>query len=128
MDTLQRVKLVDTIFVFSSLDISKDSESLLSLLYRWNPTTHTYFTGCQEISPSLEDVYEILRLPLFGDDEIVNISLSPDESKVVKFLEDVVKKTLKKPVLKAVRKGKAPSEEVPEDTGVSRDKGFRANF
>ena len=128
MDTLQRVKLVDTIFVFSSLDISKDSKSLLSLLYRWNPTTHTYFTGCQEISPSLEDVYEILRLPLFGDDEIVNISLSPDESKVVKFLEDVVKKTLKKPVLKAVRKGKAPSEEVPEDTGVSRDKGFRANF
>ena len=78
---------------------------------------------------SLEDVYyEILRLPLFGDGKVVNISLSPDESKVVKFLEDAVKKTLKKPVLKAAWKGKAPNKEVPEDTSVGKDKGSRANF
>ena len=128
MDNLQRVKLVNTILMFSSLEISKDSESLLSLLYRWNPTSHTFFTGCQEISPSLEDVYKILRLPLFGDSEVINISLYPDKSKAVKFLENVVKKTLKKPVLKAARKGKASSEEVPEDTSVGGDKGSRANF
>ena len=128
MDNLQRVKLVNTILMFSSLEISKDNESLLSLLYRWNPTSHTFFTGCQEISPSLEDVYEILRLPLFGDSEVINISLYPDESKAVKFLENAVKKTLKKPVLKAARKGKASSEEVPEDTSVGGDKGSRANF
>ena len=102
MDILHSVKLVETILVFSNLEISKDSENLLSLLYRWNSITHTFFTGCQEISPSLEDFYEILRLPIFGDGEVVNIFLSPDESKVVKFLEDAVKKTLKKPVLKAV--------------------------
>ena len=106
MDILQRVKLVNTILVFSNLEINKDNESLLSLLYQWNPTTHTFFTRCQEISPSLEDVYEILRLPLFGVGEVVNIPLSLDESKVVKFLKDVVKKTLKKLVLKAVRRGK----------------------
>ena len=128
MDNLQRVKLVNTILMFSSLEISKDSESLLSFLYRWNPTSHTFFIGCQEISPSLEDVYEILRLPLFGDSEVINISLYPDESKAVKFLENAVKKTLKKPVLKAARKGKASSEEVPEDTSVGGDKGSRANF
>ena len=85
MDNLQRVKLVNTILMFSSLEISKDSESLLSLLYRWNPTSHTFFTGCQEISPSLEDVYEILRLPLFKDGEVVKISyllmsLKPENS------------------------------------------------
>ena len=119
---------MDTILVFFGLEISKDSESLLSLLYQWNSTTHTFFTGCQEISPSLEDVYEILRLPLFGDGEVVNISLFPDESKVVKFLEDAVKKTLKKPVLKIARKGKAPGEEVLEDTSVGGDKGSKANF
>ena len=128
MDNLQRVKLVNTILMFSSLEISKDSESLLSLLYRWNPTSHTFFTGCQEISPSLEDVYEILRLPLFGDSEVINISLYPDESKAVKFLENAMKKTLRKPVLKAARKGKASSEEVPEDSSVGGDKGSRANF
>ena len=128
MEILQRVKLMDNILVFFSLEISKDSESLLSLLYRWNPITHTLLTGCQEISPSLEDVPEILRLPLFEDGEVVNISLSPDESKAVKFLENAVKKTLKKPVLKAARKGKASSEEVPEDTSVGGDKGSRANF
>ena len=96
--------------MFSNLEISKDSESLLSLLYQWNSVTHTFFIGCQEISLSLKDAYEILRLPLFGDGEVVNISLSPDESKAMKFLEDAVKKTLRKLVLKAVRKGKAPSK------------------
>ena len=65
---------------------------------------------------------------MFGDGEVVNISLSPNESKVMKFLEDAMKRILKKPVLKAVRKGKAPNEEVLEDTGVGRDKGSRANF
>ena len=54
--------------------------------------------------------------------------MSPDEAKAVKFIEDAVKKTLKKPILKAVRKGEAPSEEVPKDTSVGGDKGSRANF
>ena len=39
-----------------------------------------------------------------------------------------MKKTLKKPVLKAIRKGKALGEEVPEDTDVGRDKGSRTKF
>ena len=111
-----------------NLKISKDSESLLSLLYRWNSTTHTFFTGCQEISLSLEDVYEILRLPLFRDGEVVNISLSPDKSKAVTFLEDAMKKTLKKPILKVAKKRKAHSDEIPEDTNVGEDKSSRANF
>ena len=117
---------METILVFSNLEISKDSESLLSLLYRWNSVTHTFFIRCQEISISLENVCEILRHPLFGDGEVVNIYLSPDESKAVKFLKDTVKKTLKKPVLKAARKGKVPSDEVSEDTSAGGDKGSRA--
>ena len=79
-------------------------------------------------SPSLEDFYEILRLPLFRDGEVANIALSPDEAKAVKFLEDVVKKTLKKPFLMVTRKGKAPNEKVLENTSVGGDKGSRANF
>ena len=71
MDILQKVNLVHTILVFFGFDINKGSESLLSLLYRWNSITHTFFTGFQEVSPSLEDVYEILRLPLFRDSEVV---------------------------------------------------------
>ena len=46
----------------------------------------------------------------------------------MKFLEDAVKKTLKKLVLKAIRKRKAPSDEVLEDTSGGRDKGSRSNF
>ena len=128
MEILQRVKLVETILVFSNLKISKDNKSLLSLLYCWNSITHTFFIGCQEISLSLEDVYEILRLPLFRDGEVVNISLSPDKSKAMKFLEDAMKKTLKKPILKVAKKRKAPSDEIPEDTNVGGDKSSRANF
>ena len=80
MDILQRVKLTNTILVFSNLEISKDSKSLLSLLYQWNPITHTFFTRCQEIFPSLEDVCEILKLLLFEDGVVVNIPLSLDAS------------------------------------------------
>lgn len=90
INILEKVQLMHTVLVFSGLDINKDSESLLSLLYRWNSITYTFFTGCQEVSPSLEDVYEILRLPLFGDGEVANISLSLDEAKAVKYLEDVI--------------------------------------
>ena len=77
VEILQKVHLEHTVLAFSNLDISNDSESLLSLLYRRNSTTHNLFTGCQEVSPSLEDVYEILQLPLFSDGEVANISLSP---------------------------------------------------
>lgn len=76
--------------VFFSLGINKDSESLLSLLYRWNSTTHTFFVWCQEVSPSLENVYEMLKFPLFGDGEVTKISLSLDEAKAIEFLEDAV--------------------------------------
>ena len=128
MEILQKVHLVHTVSVFSNLDISKDSESLISLMYCYNSTTHTFFTKCQEVFPSLKDVYEILQLCLFGDGEMANVSLSPDEAKVVKFLEKAVKKTLKKPILKAVRKGKAPSDEVPKNVSVGVDKGCKVNF
>lgn len=93
MDILQKVHPVHTMLVFSSSNISKDSENLLSLLYQWNSTTLTFFTECQEVSPSLEVVYEILKLPLFGDEEVVNIALSPDEAKVVKFSKENLEKT-----------------------------------
>ena len=54
--------------------------------------------------------------------------MSLDEAKAVEFLEDAVKKTLKKPVLKVARIGKALSEEVTEDISVGGDKGSRANY
>jgi len=65
---------------------------------------------------------------LFGDEDVANIPLSSEEAKIVKFLEDAVKKTLKKPILITARKGKAPSEELLEDINVGGDKGSRANF
>ena len=128
MDILQKVHLVHTVLVFFGLDISKDNESAYFLSYIGGIPLLTFFIGCQEVSPSLKDFYKILRLSLFGDGEVANISLSLDEAKTMKFLEDAVKKTLKKPVLKARRKWKTPSEEVLEDTSIGNDKGFRANF
>ena len=50
IDILQRVKLVETVLVFSNLGISKDSGSPLSLLYRWNSTTHTFFRVSRNLS------------------------------------------------------------------------------
>ena len=44
------------------------------------------------------------------------------------FLKDAIKKTLKRPILKVARKGKAPNKEELEDISVGGDRGFRANF
>ena len=46
----------------------------------------------------------------------------------MKFLEDIVKKTLKKLLLKAIKKGRAPNDDIVEDTSVGSDKWPRANF
>ena len=46
----------------------------------------------------------------------------------MKFLKDAMKKTLKKTILKVARKGKAPSNEMPEDINVGVNKGSKANF
>ena len=46
----------------------------------------------------------------------------------MKFLEDAMKKTLKKLVLKATRKGKALCEEVLKNVSMGGDKDLRANF
>ena len=65
---------------------------------------------------------------MFWDGEVANISFSPDKAKAMKFLEDAVMKTLKKPVLKVARKGKAPTEEVLEDTSVGGANGSWVTF
>ena len=39
-----------------------------------------------------------------------------------------MKKNLNKPILKAARKRKALSDEVPEDITIDKDKGYKANF
>ena len=59
---------------------------------------------------------------------MANISLSHDKVKAMKFLKDAMKKTLKKIILKVARKGKAPSNEMPEDISVGVNKGSKANF
>ena len=59
---------------------------------------------------------------------MANISLSHVEAKAMKFLEDSVKKSSKKPVLKAARKGKAPSKEVRENTIFDGDKVLWTTF
>ena len=73
MSKLQQVQLFETILAFSTLDISKDASGLMPLLCCWNSQAHTFFTHCGEIAPSLENVVEILRLPLFGDNDVSNI-------------------------------------------------------
>lgn len=59
---------------------------------------------------------------------MANIPLTSKKAKSVKFLKDDAKKTLKKPILKAAKKGKAPSKEVLDDSNVGGDKGSSANF
>ncbi|KAF7822069.1 uncharacterized protein G2W53_027524 [Senna tora] len=40
-----------------------------------SPNSHTFFASLGELSPTLEDVHELLRLPSFGKFDIVSQSL-----------------------------------------------------
>ncbi|KAJ1394090.1 CHD3-type chromatin-remodeling factor PICKLE [Sesbania bispinosa] len=65
---------------FFCAGIFKRVEDLNCVIQRWSSTTHTFFTAWGEFAPTLEDVYVLLKLPLFGDYDITS---SPIDSHIL---------------------------------------------
>ncbi|KAJ1395018.1 Aminotransferase-like, plant mobile domain [Sesbania bispinosa] len=76
MDILSEVGVANTIRMSSCLGTLRRSEDLNCLVQRWSHTTHTIFTSWGEITPTLEDVHVLMKLPLFGDYDISSVPIS----------------------------------------------------
>ncbi|KAJ1419767.1 Aminotransferase-like, plant mobile domain [Sesbania bispinosa] len=90
VDILNKVGIADAIKLSPRLGIFRKVDDLEYLVQRWSHTTHTFYTAWGEFTPTLEDVYVLLKLPMFGDCDISNISV---ESHLIDMAKDLKAET-----------------------------------
>ncbi|KAJ1378776.1 Aminotransferase-like, plant mobile domain [Sesbania bispinosa] len=86
-----RVGIADAIKLSPRLGVFRKVDDLEYLVQRWSHTTHTFYTAWGEFTPTLEDVYVLLKLPMFGDCDISNISV---ESHLIDMAKDLKAATI----------------------------------
>lgn len=90
---LERAEIFKSMAISRSLVGFRDAKGLRHLVRRWSPSLHTFFYSIGElfflISYSigeltiiLEDVFNNLLLPVFGDENPFDIQLSSEDLKV----------------------------------------------
>ena len=68
----------------------RDTEALRQLVWRWCPSTHTFFFAHGELTVTLEDVENHWLLPILGDQDLAGLELSPEESRIEAALADYI--------------------------------------
>ncbi|KAF7822073.1 Aminotransferase-like mobile domain containing protein [Senna tora] len=77
---------------FPKFHVKRNEDDLGFLIQRWSPNSHTFFASLGELSPTLEDVHELLRLPSFGNFDIVSQSLPSTVVDVANSLKEELRK------------------------------------
>ncbi|KAJ1396103.1 Aminotransferase-like, plant mobile domain [Sesbania bispinosa] len=86
VDILNKVGIADAIKLSHRLGAFRKVDDLEYLVQRWSHITHTFYTAWGEFTPPLEDVYVLLKLPVFGDCDITNIVV---ESHLIDMAKDL---------------------------------------
>ena len=73
---LECAGILKSIAISKNLEGFRDAKGLRHLVYRWCSFFHTFFFIVGELTITLEDVVNNFLLPLFGDENPFNISLS----------------------------------------------------
>ena len=68
--------------IFRNLEGFRDAKGLKHLVRRWCPSLHTFFFSVGELTITLEDVVNNFLLPVFGDEDPFDISLSEEDLEV----------------------------------------------
>ena len=68
--------------IFRNLEGFRDAKGLKHLVRRWCPSLHTFFFSVGELTITLEDVVNKFLLPVFGDEDPFDISLSKEDLEV----------------------------------------------
>ena len=79
---LERVGILKVVVISRNLEGFQDAKGLRYLVRRWCPFLHTFFFSVRELTITLEDVVNNFLLPMFGDENPFDISLSDKDLKV----------------------------------------------
>lgn len=88
--TIAEAELTIPLILSSFCDIFKDDICLQHVVRRWSPQTHTFVCLWGEFTPTLEDVYNIMGLPITGNTDPFDITLDEDSEKKLKILQEGV--------------------------------------
>ncbi|KAF4377904.1 hypothetical protein F8388_018505 [Cannabis sativa] len=82
---LSSAKILSPMLASSDLEIYRVKSSLDQLVSYWSKATHTFIVNWGEFTITLEDVYALLLLPIFGTTSLVS-PLSNDEQSLLSSL------------------------------------------
>uniref|UniRef100_A0A2N9IPB7 Aminotransferase-like plant mobile domain-containing protein n=1 Tax=Fagus sylvatica TaxID=28930 RepID=A0A2N9IPB7_FAGSY len=89
-DRLEQVGVLRSILISRCSNMYRDTEALRQLVRRWCPSTHTFFFAHGEMTVTLEDIENQWLLPILGDQDLAEVALSPEESKIETVLADYI--------------------------------------
>ncbi|PQP93506.1 uncharacterized protein Pyn_29656 [Prunus yedoensis var. nudiflora] len=78
-DILSRAGVLDAVFLSRAWDIHVEAKMLRHVVRRWSTETHTFVCSWGEFTPTLEDVANILHLPLCSSQDPFHITLTPED-------------------------------------------------
>ncbi|GKV43111.1 hypothetical protein SLEP1_g50445 [Rubroshorea leprosula] len=79
VETLHAARILKSIALSQTLQISGNVECLRRLVRRWCMSTHTFILAFGEITVALEDVTNLMLLPIVGEEDPRHIVLTPEE-------------------------------------------------
>ncbi|KAL6213747.1 hypothetical protein ACLB2K_013191 [Fragaria x ananassa] len=75
------------LFISSFCEIHKDDVCLRHVVRKWSPETHTFVCSWGEFTTTLEDVFHIMRIPIFGEGNPFSMELDEAQAKRLKTLK-----------------------------------------
>ena len=79
---LEHARILKAVAISKNLEGFRDAKGLRHLVLRWYPSFHTFFFSVGEITITLEDVVNNFLLPMFGNENSFDISLSSEDLEV----------------------------------------------
>jgi len=94
-NTLRLAKVYRAIDISTQLNFPKVEDMKLwrYLISRWSTQTHTFIAAWGEFTPTLEDVYILLKLFEFGKTEITTLMASQEEEDIISELMIALKRS-----------------------------------
>uniref|UniRef100_A0A2N9G9C9 Aminotransferase-like plant mobile domain-containing protein n=1 Tax=Fagus sylvatica TaxID=28930 RepID=A0A2N9G9C9_FAGSY len=89
-DRLEQAGVLRSILILKSSNMFRDTKALRQLVRRWCPSTHTFFFAHSELTVTLEDIENHWLLPILGDQDPVELELSPEELRIEVALVDYI--------------------------------------
>ena len=82
VDHLERTGILKAVAISKNPEGFRDAKGLKHLVHHCCPSLHTFFFSIGELTITLEDVVNNFLLPVFGDENPFDISLSEEDIEV----------------------------------------------